>query len=91
MMMRPTRNTSPSSAGRLPLLLALAVLAAPIVADVIKSYFDKRLRTSPQQLLTQLPMFGPLNTGHAPAPARAVDPFITKIPMAAGAQSQEEE
>ena len=32
MMLRPTRNTSPSPAGRLPLLLALAVLAAPIVA-----------------------------------------------------------
>ena len=66
-------------------------LAAPIVADVIKSYFDKRLRTSPQQLLTQLPMFGPLNTGRTPAPPRAPEAFITKIPMAAGAQSQEEE
>jgi penicillin-binding protein 2 len=66
-------------------------LAAPIVADVIKSYFDKRLRTSPQQLLTQLPMFGPLNTGHTLAAPRALEPFITKIPMAAGAQSQEEE
>lgn len=66
-------------------------LAAPIVADVIKSYFDKRLRTSPEQLLTQLPMFGPLNTGRTPAPQRAPEAFITKIPMAAGAQSQEEE
>ena len=64
-------------------------LAAPIVADVIKAYFDKRLRNSPQQLLAQLPMFGPLNTGRTPSPPRPVDPFITAIP--AGAQSQEEE
>ena len=66
-------------------------LAAPIVADVIKSYFDKRLRTSPQQLLTQLPMFGPLITGRASAPLSAPDAFITKIPIAPGAQMQEEE
>ncbi len=64
-------------------------LAAPIVADVIKSYFDKRLRTSPQQLLAQLPMFGPLNTGRPAAPLNVPDAFITKIP--AGAPSQEEE
>ncbi len=65
-------------------------LAAPIVADVIKSYFDKRLRTSPQQLLAQLPMFGPLNTGRGPAPASVPDAFITKIPAAAPASQEEE-
>jgi len=61
-------------------------LAAPIVADVIKSYFDKRLRTSPEQLLAQLPQFGPLITGHNVVQARPVDAFVTKIPVA-----QEEE
>jgi penicillin-binding protein 2 len=65
--------------------------AAPIVGDVIKSYFDKRLRLAPEQLLTQLPMFGPLNTGRSSAPIRAPEPFITRIPMAQGAQAQEEQ
>ncbi|MEP6533742.1 MAG: penicillin-binding protein 2 [Bryobacteraceae bacterium] len=63
-------------------------LAAPIVADVIKAYFDKRLRTSPQQMLTQLPMFGPLITGHNVVPPQPVDPFFMKVPVT---QSQEEE
>lgn len=67
--------------------------AAPIVADVIKSYFDKRLRTSPEQLLAQLPLFGPLNTARTPAPTRTPEPFITAFPAAIspvpGAQAQE--
>jgi penicillin-binding protein 2 len=32
-------------------------LAAPIVRDVIKAYFDKRARTEPRQLLAALPSF----------------------------------
>ena len=65
--------------------------AAPIVADVIKSYFDKRLRTAPEQLLAQLPLFGPLNTGRTLMPARLPEPVITSFPAASapGAQAQE--
>ena len=43
MMLRPTRNTSPSPAGRLPLLPALAVLAAPIVAVLAQTPATKVL------------------------------------------------
>ena len=43
MMLRPTRNTSPPPAGRLPLLLALAVLAAPIVAVLAQTPATKVL------------------------------------------------
>jgi penicillin-binding protein 2 len=34
-------------------------LAAPIVRDVIKAYFDKRVRQDPQNLLASLPAFQP--------------------------------
>lgn len=34
-------------------------LAAPIVRDVIKAYFDKRVRKDPQNLLASLPAFQP--------------------------------
>lgn len=34
-------------------------LAAPIVRDVIKSYFDKRVRKEPENLLASLPAFKP--------------------------------
>jgi penicillin-binding protein 2 len=54
--------------------------AAPIVSDVIKAYFDKRLRTSPQQLLAELPMFGPQTTAR-PVPARAPEPLVARIPI----------
>ena len=43
MTLRPTRNTSPSPAGRLPLLLAFAVLAAPIVAVLAQTPATKVL------------------------------------------------
>ena len=32
-------------------------LAAPIVRDVIKAYFDKKVRNDPQNLLASLPAF----------------------------------
>jgi penicillin-binding protein 2 len=37
-------------------------LAAPIVRDVIKAYFDKKERTGPKQMLASLPLFGPAST-----------------------------
>ena len=40
-------------------------LAAPIVRDVIKAYFDKRVRKEPEGLLASLPAFEP---GVIPAP-----------------------
>ena len=43
MTLRPTRNTSPSPAGRLPLLLVFAVLAAPIVAVLAQTPATKVL------------------------------------------------
>jgi len=64
--------------------------AAPIVADVIKSYFDKRYRLAPEQLLAQLPNFGPQSTIRTMARPPLPDPFITKLPAAPpGAQAQE--
>ena len=57
-------------------------LAAPIVSDVIKAYFDKRLRTSPEQLLAELPAFGPVSTIRHPTPAQTPEPFVARIPVA---------
>jgi cell division protein FtsI/penicillin-binding protein 2 len=37
-------------------------LAAPIVRDVIKAHFDKKLRKDPKQMLAALPSFGPVST-----------------------------
>ena len=37
-------------------------LAAPIVRDVLKAYFDKRTRTNPKQVLAGLPAFAPVST-----------------------------
>jgi penicillin-binding protein 2 len=56
-------------------------MAAPIVSDVIKAYFDKRLRTSPQQLLAELPMFGPQNTARTSVPVQTPEPLVAKIPI----------
>jgi penicillin-binding protein 2 len=47
-------------------------LAAPIVRDVIKAYFDKKQRNEPQQRLAALPKFG-LSTP-ASRPARSAAP-----------------
>jgi penicillin-binding protein 2 len=44
-------------------------LAAPIVRDVIKSYFDKKVRNEPDNLLASLPAFKP-----GVIPPRAVKP-----------------
>jgi penicillin-binding protein 2 len=44
-------------------------LAAPIVRDVIKSYFDKRLRKDPREMIAALPSFGPLSTARKAIPA----------------------
>ncbi len=59
-------------------------LAAPIVADVIKAYFDKRLRTSPQQMLAELPNFGPVRTARASLP-QSPEPLIARIPISPAA------
>jgi penicillin-binding protein 2 len=39
-------------------------LAAPIVRDVIKAYFDKRARTEPRQMIASLPSFSFINPGN---------------------------
>jgi penicillin-binding protein 2 len=44
-------------------------LAAPIVRDVIKSYFDKKVRKDPRQMLAELPSFGPASTAGKTTPA----------------------
>lgn len=53
-------------------------LAAPIVRDVIKAYFDKKVRNDPQNLLASLPAFRPgvipPRTGRP-----AVKPTVVKI------------
>lgn len=47
-------------------------LAAPIVRDVIKAYFDKKARARPSQVLAELkpttPQLGPLPPPGVPAP-----------------------
>ena len=56
-------------------------LAAPIVRDVIKAHFDKRLRNDPQQMLASLPSFVPRSTAERlaqPSP----EPFVGRIPNA---------
>ncbi|HUS05677.1 MAG TPA: penicillin-binding protein 2 [Bryobacteraceae bacterium] len=47
-------------------------LAAPIVRDVIKAYFDKKAAKYPQRLLAQNPSFGPLKLPRDPKPIDAV-------------------
>jgi penicillin-binding protein 2 len=56
-------------------------LSAPIVRDVIKAYFDKRLRTSPQEMLAQLPQFVFANTGMRATPKPTPEPVVLQIPV----------
>jgi penicillin-binding protein 2 len=56
-------------------------LAAPIVRDVIKAYFDKKARDNPQQLLAQAP-FAPI------APLRMPPPVPTAIDAVQVVQDQ---
>jgi penicillin-binding protein 2 len=55
-------------------------LAAPIVRDVIKAYFDKRLRNDPKQLLALLPSFVPKSTAEHILQAPP-EPTVTRIPV----------
>lgn len=64
-------------------------LAAPIVRDVIKAYFDKKYRKDPQQVMAQLPQFVFQNFGvRPPAPPPAVDPVIARVPVQPGRADQ---
>jgi penicillin-binding protein 2 len=56
-------------------------LSAPVVRDVIKAYFDKRLRNSPQEMLAQLPQFVFASTGARPAPKPTPEPVLLQIPV----------
>jgi penicillin-binding protein 2 len=61
-------------------------LAAPIVRDVIKAYFDKKVRKDPQNMLASLPAFRPgVIAPRAPKPATR--PTVVKI-NSAGVEEQ---
>lgn len=59
-------------------------LAAPIVRDVIKAYFDKQDRLMPPQSLAALPRLAPLPPA-VPDPRPARDPAVLRIPAGEGA------
>lgn len=54
-------------------------LAAPIVRDVIKAYFDKKVRNDPKQTLASLPSFGPVTTAARLSAEPHPQPVIKQI------------
>jgi penicillin-binding protein 2 len=54
-------------------------LAAPIVRDVMKAYFDKQARTTPQQRLASLPSFGVGNPGAKRLPPPMPDGVVAHL------------
>jgi penicillin-binding protein 2 len=54
-------------------------LAAPIVRDVIKAYFDKRARTEPRQMLAALPSFSFVNTADKRSRPATPPAFVARL------------
>jgi penicillin-binding protein 2 len=54
-------------------------LAAPIVRDVMKAYFDKRARKTPEQRLASLPSFGVANTANRTTKPGMPDAVIARM------------
>ena len=55
--------------------------AAPIVRDVLKSYFDKKARTNAKQIAAS-PIFRPVSTAEKLADAPTREPLVLEIPQA---------
>ena len=53
--------------------------AAPIVRDVIKAHFDKRMRQSPEQRLASLPSFGVKSTALQARPQAVPEAVVARF------------
>jgi penicillin-binding protein 2 len=61
-------------------------LAAPIVRDVLKAYFDKKVRRMPEQRLASLPSIGWKTTGERRPPPPMPEAYVAQV-----GQGREEE